>query len=69
MAVHIELMKLIPESDSSTDFYSLLPSQTETSSESAGASETEQSIDTKSSLSLDPTPHYLSRVCRPPDRF
>ena len=20
-------------------------------------------------LSLDPTPHYLSRVCRPPDRF
>ena len=46
MEHHIELMKLIPESDSSTDFYSLSQSQTENCSESAGAPETEQSSDT-----------------------
>ena len=69
---HIELMKLIPESDSSTDFYSFSPSQTEKSSESAGAPKTEQSSDTNElsdNSSLNPTPCYPLRVCRPPERF
>ena len=69
---HIELMKLIPESDSSTDFYSLLPSPTETPSESAGTSETEQSEDTNElpdNPLLEPIPRYPSGVRRPPDRF
>ena len=69
---HVELMKLITESDSSTHFYSLLPCPTATSSESAGASETEQSNDTNELSEkplVEPTSHYPSRAHRPPDRF